>query len=424
MRKHLIAWASVGLMLGLFVFIGCKKNQSSGYYARNSNVQLVPVDSALKVAVNFNPSVFFHADNPNNHSPVKSSLNGNNAIKNYVVIKDHDSVPALYAINFTNNNGFLFVSADYRISPIVAFFENGEFVIEKAPGGFLQWKNKTMEDIDIVRKGLYDNSKVAQLSWKQYLKENDVNSKFGVAPNALRPMGQLPPDTDPCSTPDYTNTTTVTVGPLLPVTWGQVCTYNNNCPDLSCSLGCGNGRALTGCVATASAQIIRYWQAANGHNYNYASMPSGSGNSEVQRLMRDVGDAVLMNYGCGASSANHGLVPNALKQSFGFTSASLAGYNSQILINNISNNWPVFLKGCDVDCHAWVCDGYDQTNYTYCDNGTQYIATYYYFHMNWGWHETWGGSDYNGWFSSNNWNISGLNRNFQYAQDIIYNMHP
>jgi hypothetical protein len=44
--------------------------------------------------------------------------------------------------------------------------------------------------------------------------------------------------------------------------------------------------------------------------------------------------------------------------------------------------------------------------------------------MNWGWHETWGGNDFSGWFGFNNWNIPGRNLNFQYARDAVTEIHP
>ncbi|MDV7401446.1 C10 family peptidase, partial [Arthrospira platensis SPKY1] len=54
---------------------------------------------------------------------------------------------------------------------------------------------------------------------------------------------------------------TVTVGPLLTTRWGQRCTYNEQCPDEGCFNRCllPNPNALTGCVATAIAQVLRYW---------------------------------------------------------------------------------------------------------------------------------------------------------------------
>lgn len=285
----------------------------------------------------------------------------------------------------------------------------------------------------LLGKGLYDNSKVANAAWKTYLSQNNISS--------LSIASRVPP-TDPCNPPTPPQTTTV--GPLLPVTWGQACTYNNLCPNITCNIGCGTGNAWTGCVATSTAQIVNFWHPNNGYVYNYATMPTTSGNGEVQKLMRDIGLPVNanMSYGCDGSGADGSRVPGFLKARFGFTSANFSDYNGnyQKVQSNLNSHWPVLLDGCQTktdhwfiinwwtsysDCHEWVCDGYRETSYTFCDGGVyQGGATYLYFHMNWGWHETWGGNDYNGWFGFNNWNITGLNRNYQYAQDITSEIHP
>jgi hypothetical protein len=128
-----------------------------------------------------------------------------------------------------------------------------------------------------------------------------------------------------------------------------------------------------------------------------------------------------MNYGCaatGGSSADGGNVPGALKNYFGFSSANRSSYglsSYETVQNNLQNNWPVLLEGCNDetnvflgiwytynDCHEWVCDGYNEANIAFCYNGELSGETLLYFHMNWGWHEIWGGSDYNGWFAFGN----------------------
>jgi len=52
------------------------------------------------------------------------------------------------------------------------------------------------------------------------------------------------------------------VKPLVPVEWGQDKPFNNNLEDRHCT-GHGttsNGRVWAGCVATATAQIMAYWE--------------------------------------------------------------------------------------------------------------------------------------------------------------------
>lgn len=429
MRKQFLAAGAIALAFCFIFIAGCHKNQTSRQPQENfTNVQLVPEDVARSVAETFNPNGFFPGQ-PSN-SPYKSNLAGNNRIKSSFSFNDDSGYPAVYIFNF-ENGGFLFVSGDYNQQPVLAFVEQGEFKKDKVPATFIEWINRTFENTEVVRKGLYDNSKLAHRAWADYLAANNIT-------NADLP--KLPPPDPGCQETSH-NTT---VGPLLPVTWGQGCSYNDLCPSRSCTNICfGSPNAWTGCVATSTAQIIRYWQTNTTYGYNYATMPAGSGDIEVQRLMRDLGlsQNLSMDYGCDGSGANAERVPGTLKSNFGFTSANRIGYDIgtyQRVQNNLSNHWPVLLEGCRSrtnrflgwiytydNCHEWVCDGYSATDITWCNpDGTGGGAGYLYFHMNWGWHETWGGNDYNGWFAFANWNIPGLNWNFQYSNDAVTEIHP
>lgn len=120
---------------------------------------------------------------------------------------------------------------------------------------------------------------------------------------------------------------------------------------------------------------------------------------------------------------------------FQYASATHTQYNYLDVVGNLNVGQPVMLGGFRDRTnrflglyytfdggHAWVCDDYQQTNYV----GYSFLM----FHMNWGWHERFtisgngSGGDYNGWYQYNNWNIPGLNRNYQYANDEIVNIHP
>jgi len=143
-------------------------------------------------------------------------------------------------------------------------------------------------------------------------------------------------------------------------------------------------------------------------------------------MMKDVGDAVDMDYGCDGSGADGDKTDNAFKDDFCFSSASRSNYNSgsyQTVVQNIDANRPVLLDGCSKrkrvwgflwytysDCHMWVCDGYERHQ-----NSCYSILK---FHMNWGW----GPNGGNGWFYYNTWNPGSFN--FQYAQEFTHNIHP
>ena len=106
--------------------------------------------------------------------------------------------------------------------------------------------------------------------------------------------------------------------------------------------------------------------------------------------------------------------------------------NNKMVVNNLNSREPVLLNGCSGestnwlgfitalwDCHEWVCDGYMQT--TYYTNGVE-TSQYLLFHMNWGWHDLYSTTDYNGWYYFNTWNPNTYN--FQYQDGMVYNIHP
>jgi hypothetical protein len=103
---------------------------------------------------------------------------------------------------------------------------------------------------------------------------------------------------------------------LLTSSWDQNPPYNDDCPWMGCSNS--NGRAIVGCVATAAAQIMRYWnwppygmESPYSDSYDWPNMPDRLTTSSPQaqidavaELCHEVGVAVGMDYGCDRSGAD------------------------------------------------------------------------------------------------------------------------
>ncbi len=223
----------------------------------------------------------------------------------------------------------------------------------------------------------------------------------------------------PLKTREIINTPTK-IGPLLKTTWDQTTPYNNMCPVASNGGMEGyGGRCPTGCVATAMAQILNYWQwpkqgwgfHTNESNstqtvnfsqsiYDWDNMlDSYSGDyteaqgNAVAKLMADVGCATNMTYNDGSSGTTTNEVFMALFLYFGYSTESIKfygdimypyaiNYQHRYMIDNIKKEIdagrPV-IAGADnrvpfsVD-HVIVVDGYDENGW---------------FHYNMGW----GGKD-------------------------------
>ncbi|MEX0360186.1 MAG: C10 family peptidase, partial [Allomuricauda sp.] len=128
------------------------------------------------------------------------------------------------------------------------------------------------------------------------------------------------------------------------------------------------------------------------------------------------GTAVNMDYACDGSGAQTESGVTALKNTFGYSSASFGGVNYTTIENEIKFGRPVGMAGHKVkDCflwwcgykdgHAWVCEGYSVYGTCYS------VSTHYY--MNWGWNGL-----YNGSYANNG------DTNYKYNKRMLYNIKP
>ena len=209
------------------------------------------------------------------------------------------------------------------------------------------------------------------------------------------------------------------VSPLLTTTWNQSPYYNSLCPYDTATAA----RSVTGCVATATAQVMKYWnhpstgygshtytsdRTVNGTSYyfpnlsadfgattyQWSSMPNalnGSSSSTqvnaVATLMYHIGVADEMNYSPVASGAHnyntHGTINRSSQSSLmkyfkyrpDMAPLARADYGdaafSDLLRAELDQQRPILYSGSNVSAgHSFVLDGYDANGY---------------FHINWGW---------------------------------------
>ena len=228
------------------------------------------------------------------------------------------------------------------------------------------------------------------------------------------------------------------VSPLLSTEWGQdksndsldCNAYNYYITDTGNNCTCDiQKRCPTGCVATAMAQIMKYWNypvfmPCKKEQYDWCNMPRLLMNTfnpnymeernAIARLMRDCGEAVNMVYcdgGC-SSGAYISDVPDALR-SFSYsddvthlTKFFNASNWLNLLKDDLDAGYPVLYGGVDLldlSGHAFVCDGYRSDNT---------------FHFNWGWN----GQHNNIWCTLNQLNPN--NHSFVSMQEAVFNIHP
>lgn len=278
-----------------------------------------------------------------------------------------------YAFTRGSDNGYVIVAADDRVSNnVLGYAFEGTFDPNTMPDAMRWWL------------GEYER----QLSY----------TETSTRTNRNRISAELP--------------VYAPIAPLITSRWDQTDPYNLQCPIYNgTTLPSYSGmQCLTGCVATAWAQIMYYhkWpvQGSGTHSYEwtfngeylgtlsadfsqstynwdamtdtYNSSSSEESRNAVSQLMADVGIASNMNYSPLASGAISLTSLQGLVEYFGYdVGAALIQRNyygleewQDSIYASLAAGYPVYYGGQNSSAgHAFVCDGYN--------NG--------YFHINWGW---------------------------------------
>ena len=290
----------------------------------------------------------------------------------------------LYYVFSTGEKGFVIISADDLVKPVLGYSTDQPFSIQNAPPVITGWLQKYSAQIAFVKVNRTTTTTEVTSQW------NNLYNNTGT-------LNQLK---------------STAVNPLVSTTWDQDLYYNAMCPqDASSPQGYG-GNVPTGCGATAMSQIIRYWGSpaqGTGSNsyssnygtlsanfgattYNWANMPNSvtSANSDVATIMFDCGVAVDMVYGPNESSSylisGTGVSASceaAYTTYFGYNASTMQGllrsnYADADWLNlietELTSSRPIQYAGSGPDGgHTFVLDGTDGNDY---------------FHINWGWSGT------------------------------------
>ena len=303
-----------------------------------------------------------------------------------------------YVFDRGNYGGYVVVAGDDRLPGVLAYSEAGEFSVDKMPSSMRYWMDEMNRQIE-------------------FLESHDY---VGVNRPKRRPAA---------------------VEPLLTTQWDQTEPYNNYCPTYS--VGNGNlSRAVTGCVATAMAQVMNYhqWPAVGRGSHSYTCNVNNTTMTQlsadfsqsvyrwdlmldrydvnsspescdaVARLMSDAGISVNMSYG-SSSGASESLALASLKRYFDYYDKSYMLHRDfysndewdQIITDELSAHRPIlYCGGSESGAHAFVFDGFDADGY---------------FHVNWGW-----GGSADGYFLF--WLLNPSSYNFSYFQDAMMGLVP
>lgn len=277
-----------------------------------------------------------------------------------------------YVFNNESTNSFVIVSGN-ELAPaeILGYNDEGLFDYEQAPDNFKWWLSQYDASIHAAILRGQNNSQSAPRRAKKF---------------------------------------TTSITPLIQTKWNQDKPFNNSIPY-------GNGNYVTGCVATATAQVMYYHKCpvSNGtgsHSYTYngytysadfnttydwanmkldynSSYTTAQGNA-VAKLMYHVGVSVNMKYGYSSGAGTYD-VASSLPTYFGYDKSAeyiqRAGYTDDewvdLVYGELSAKRPLIYSGQDVyggGGHAFICHGYQASDNTY--------------RFNWGW-----GGYCDGWYT-------------------------
>lgn len=222
---------------------------------------------------------------------------------------------------------------------------------------------------------------------------------------------------------------TLIIAPLVTARWDQTRPYNDQCPLL-------NGKhCVTGCVATAMAQVMYRWQfpptapALAGYttSKNRITLPSlpqvelqwdkmldayiasnytDEQAAAVATLMRYCGQSCKMDYGTSSGAMQVDELKGLKLFGYNPSATLLVRYNysdadwEELLLEELQAGRPILYSGESSTGihHAFVIDGYDGSRY----------------HANWGW-----GGIANGYFA-----IDAFSTGYNFSQSMLYHVFP
>ena len=358
--------------------------------------EVIPVDLAKKVAKN----IYYERAN------LIKSRSYDNINLSLVTTEEYNGTPVYYVFNVDDNQGFVIVSADNSVKPILGYGFNGRFDLDNIPPGLQQIMNEYKAEIlNAQENKVRANSEVRQL-WEQYIFGNETNLK---------------------------NRNIRSITPLLLTNWSQGTYYNTSCP---ADAQGEDGHVYVGCVAVALSQIMKFWNyPENGEGsktsysyfnggygnftinfanqtYRWKNMPNSESmyNTDLEDLLFQAGVAVSMHWGPDGSSSTTQALATALESYFKYSS----NVNYVQRSDYTDTQWLNLMKG-EIDAkrpvayagngssggHEWNMDGYQSDQ----------------LHMNWGW-----GGAYNGYFTIDNLNPGGTT--FDSNFDGVVNIYP
>lgn len=179
-------------------------------------------------------------------------------------LQTQSSDAAFYVFNQEDNSGFVIVSADDRTAEeVLGYSDNGSFNAERINPNLQWWLNRYVQEITALQT--IDDS--------EFLPETAI--RRAAASTAIAPLLKNQDGKE--------------------ITWDQLTPYNDLCPIDQLD----DTRSYTGCVATATAQVMYKWRwpekGTGTHKYTWENCTSY--NQRTQNCTRTTNKELSANFG-------------------------------------------------------------------------------------------------------------------------------
>ena len=342
----------------------------------------------------------------NERTPLSVTKSTSNSILSTSTFKGQQGQDLAFIVTFSTG-GYVLVSADNRLDPILGYSETGVLPEDKAqlPVGFQLWLEGLEETLARLDDDSSEPDPAVASFWDRLLPTNTKVVPLNPNPPALI-------DT--------------TVGPLLTSTWHQWDPYNWATPMCYIDSLHQNIHAPAGCAPLAIARIMHYHQYPN--IFYWADIPNSGATANTAALFESIYNNLgsEISFGANATTVSSSFNPATfLSVNYGYTYAQRCNYSSTAYLTMkdelLTYQRPVILSGRPTsgDGHYWVCDGvhYYQTC-TELDDGSFVTYGHLYFHHAWGYD-----SSLDAWLSSSaQFTVDGTT--FSQSLKLCYHLYP
>jgi hypothetical protein len=313
---------------------------------------------------------------------------------------------SLYYIFNIDPEGWVIVAAENSVRPVLAYSFVNQYDPEIQPPQFRAWMRQYAGQIEFVAVNKIKPSGKITEQW-DYLLSDDTT--------------KMNPDRDQRD-----------VSPLIYSNWNQNSPYNEYCP---VDPGGPGGHVYAGCVPVAMGQIMYYYRWPDHGTGEYTDIDTTYGtlhvnydstwyqwnnmknsintsNDGIAELLYKTGVACDLVYGPKGSGMYNHKAAYAFRTFFKYSPETQYVFRDStsldwdsLIIAHLDRRMPLYYAGWsvpDTEGHAFVCDGYQGSDY---------------FHFNFGW-----SSSGNGYYYLDS--IAAGGGTFNLAQELIINIFP